>query len=97
MTVERNMSIRCTTSTCALPMINSERLDRDWYEGIVQKLRWNVPIRAETSEGPPPIAPSRQAQRKEEEEESEAEGENAKPHSQAKDPRADFVGDNTQT
>ena len=23
-------------------------LDRDWYEGIVQKLKWNVPIRPET-------------------------------------------------
>lgn len=40
-------------------MINSERLDRDWYEGIVQKLKWNVPIRAETNGGPPPLAPSR--------------------------------------
>lgn len=63
MRMQRNTSIRCTTSTCALPMINSERLDRDWYEGIVQKLKWNVPIRAETSEGPPPLAPSRQAQK----------------------------------
>ena len=44
-------------------MINSERLDRDWYEGIVQKLKWNVPIRAGDSEGPPPLAPSRQAHR----------------------------------
>lgn len=65
------MSIRCTTSTCALPMINSERLDRDWYEGIVQKLKWNVPIRAETSEGPPPIAPSRQAHMRRQEAEKE--------------------------
>ena len=26
-------------------MINMGYLDRDWYEGIVQKLKWNVPIR----------------------------------------------------
>ena len=57
--MQRDTSIRCTTSTCALPLINSERLDRDWYEGIVQKLKWNVPIRADTSEGPPPRAPSK--------------------------------------
>ncbi|KAK9804759.1 hypothetical protein WJX72_003791 [[Myrmecia] bisecta] len=41
----RDSSIRCTTSACALPMITLGRLDRDWYEGIVQKLKWNVPIR----------------------------------------------------
>lgn len=41
----RDSSIRCTTSLCALPMINMGYLDRDWYEGIVQKLKWNVPIR----------------------------------------------------
>lgn len=29
-------------------MINMGYLDRDWYEGIVQKLKWNVPIRPET-------------------------------------------------
>ena len=44
----RDISIRCTTSLCALPMINMGYLDRDWYEGIVQKLKWNVPIRPET-------------------------------------------------
>ena len=44
----RDSSIRCTTSLCALPMINMGYLDRDWYEGIVQKLKWNVPIRPET-------------------------------------------------
>ena len=75
------MSIRCTTSTCALPMINSERLDRDWYEGIVQKLKWNVPIRAETSQGPPPIAPSRQAQMKK----AQEEGQDANSKSHASD------------
>ena len=26
-------------------MINLGRLDRDWYEGIVQKLKWNEPLR----------------------------------------------------
>ena len=26
-------------------MINMGYLDRDWYEGIVQKLKWNVSIR----------------------------------------------------
>ncbi|KAL0041291.1 hypothetical protein WJX77_011249 [Trebouxia sp. C0004] len=41
----RDSSIRCTTSLCALPMINMGYLDRDWYEGIVQKLKWNVAIR----------------------------------------------------
>ena len=41
----RDSSIRCTTSLCALPMINMGYLDVDWYEGIVQKLKWNVPIR----------------------------------------------------
>lgn len=46
-------------------MINSERLDRDWYEGIVQKLKWNVPIREGSSDGVPPLAPSRQAPRRE--------------------------------
>lgn len=55
-------------------MINSERLDRDWYEGIVQKLKWNVPIRAETSEGPPPMAPSRYAEKKRDENERQREG-----------------------
>ena len=59
MRMQRNTSIRCTTSSCALPMINSERLDRDWYEGIKQKLKWNVPIRNSESVGPPPTAPSR--------------------------------------
>eukprot|EP00891_Asterochloris_glomerata_P006042 jgi/Astpho2/6042/Aster-03996 len=41
----RDSSIRCTTSQCALPMINLGYLDRDWYEGITQKLKWNVAIR----------------------------------------------------
>ena len=27
----RDSSIRCTTSQCALPMINLGYLDRDWY------------------------------------------------------------------
>lgn len=63
MRMQKGTSIRCSTSTCALPMINSERLDRDWYEGIVQKLKWNVPIRAEDGKGPPPLAPSRQPHR----------------------------------
>lgn len=40
-------------------MINSEKLDRDWYEGIVQKLKWNLPIREDQSGGPPAMAPSR--------------------------------------
>ena len=40
-------------------MINSEKLDRDWYEGIVQKLKWNLPIREDKSGGPPSKAPSR--------------------------------------
>ncbi|KAK9832689.1 hypothetical protein WJX81_000190 [Elliptochloris bilobata] len=47
----RESSIRCTTSACALPVITLGRLDHDWYEGIVQKLKWNVPIRE-------PCAPS---------------------------------------
>ena len=64
-------------------MINSERLDRDWYEGIVQKLKWNVPIRAETSEGPPPLAPSRHAQKKKQE--AEKEGKDGKSRSHASD------------
>ncbi|BDA49473.1 NAD(H) kinase 1 [Coccomyxa sp. Obi] len=37
-------SIRCTTSLCALPVINLAPLDNDWYDGIVQKLKWNVSI-----------------------------------------------------
>ena len=41
----RDSSIRCTTSLCALPMINMGYLDRDWYEGFVQKVKWKVPIR----------------------------------------------------
>eukprot|EP00884_Botryococcus_braunii_P019601 jgi/Botrbrau1/6324/Bobra.0339s0032.1 len=41
----KDSSIRVTTSRCALPMINLDRLDGDWYEGIVQKLKWNVQIR----------------------------------------------------
>jgi len=31
MRMQKGSSIRCSTSACALPMINSERLDRDWY------------------------------------------------------------------
>ncbi|EIE19085.1 ATP-NAD kinase [Coccomyxa subellipsoidea C-169] len=38
-------SMRCTTSLCALPVINLAPLDNDWYDGIVQKLKWNVSIR----------------------------------------------------
>ena len=36
------------------------------YEGIVQKLKWNVPLRADDGKGPPPYAPSRQHQQKRE-------------------------------
>ena len=32
-------------------MINMGYLDRDWYEGIVQKLKWNVPIRETDAAG----------------------------------------------
>lgn len=35
---------------CALPMVNLGKLDSDWYEGITQKLKWNVPIREERSQ-----------------------------------------------
>ena len=47
MRLPRDSSIRCTTSQCALPMINLGKLDHDWYQGITQKLKWNVPIREE--------------------------------------------------
>ena len=50
MRLPRGSSIRCSTSQCALPMVNLGRLDSDWYEGITQKLKWNVPIREEKSE-----------------------------------------------
>ena len=46
-------------------MINSERLDRDWYEGIVQKLKWNLSFKEDQSGGPPATAPSRLPQNEE--------------------------------
>ena len=46
-------------------MINTDRLDRDWYEGIVQKLKWNVPLRTEDSSDVSQLAPSRQASKQE--------------------------------
>ena len=35
----------CGAAACALPMVTGGPLDADWYSGIVQKLRWNEPIR----------------------------------------------------
>jgi NAD+ kinase len=45
MRLQRGSAIRCTTSKCALPMVSLGYLDRDWYEGISTKLRWNAAIR----------------------------------------------------
>ena len=41
----RDSTIKCKTSVYALPMINLSPLDGDWYEGIVQKLKWTGSIR----------------------------------------------------
>lgn len=41
----RGSIIKCTTSLCAVPFINLGPLDNDWYDGIVQKLKWNVSAR----------------------------------------------------
>jgi len=52
MRLVRGSAIRCTTSKCALPMVSLGYLDRDWYEGITQKLKWNDPIRDTAREAP---------------------------------------------
>lgn len=45
MRIPKNASILFTTSLCPLPVINMGNLDKDWYEGITQKLKWNQAIR----------------------------------------------------
>eukprot|EP01025_Chloroclados_australasicus_P028175 TRINITY_DN27973_c1_g4_i1.p1 TRINITY_DN27973_c1_g4~~TRINITY_DN27973_c1_g4_i1.p1 ORF type:complete len:420 (-),score=24.96 TRINITY_DN27973_c1_g4_i1:281-1441(-) len=39
-------TLQFKTSLCPLPMINLSRFDKDWYEGITQKLKWNLNIRS---------------------------------------------------
>ena len=41
----RGAWVVCGAASCALPMVTGGPLDADWYSGIVQKLRWNEPIR----------------------------------------------------
>lgn len=45
MRVQRGGELVFRTSLCPLPLINLGRLDKDWYEGITQKLKWNQCIR----------------------------------------------------
>ncbi|WIA28762.1 hypothetical protein OEZ86_011295 [Tetradesmus obliquus] len=45
MRIERGGSVHFQTSLCPLPLINIGSLDRDWYEGITHKLKWNQTIR----------------------------------------------------
>lgn len=40
----RGSSLRLTSSTYPLPLINIGKYDADWYEGITQKLKWNQSI-----------------------------------------------------
>ena len=47
----RGAWVVCGAAACALPMVTGGPLDADWYGGIVQKLRWNEPIRPTSSAG----------------------------------------------
>jgi len=52
----RGSALRVTTSSCPLPFINLKPLDGDFYDAIVEKLRWNNLIRGRAGERPvPPV------------------------------------------
>jgi len=50
----RGSALRVSTSACPLPFINLKPLDGDFYEAIVEKLRWNTLIRGRAGERPVP-------------------------------------------
>lgn len=52
----RGSALRVTTSGCPLPFINLKPLDGDFFQAIVEKLRWNTLIRGRAGEQPVPPA-----------------------------------------
>jgi NAD+ kinase len=50
----RGSALRVTTSACPLPFINLKPLDGDFFQAIVEKLRWNTLIRGRAGERPEP-------------------------------------------
>jgi len=46
--------LRVTTASCALPFVNLNPLDGDFFTAIVEKLRWNTLIRGRAGERPEP-------------------------------------------
>ncbi|KAG1655845.1 hypothetical protein FOA52_008287 [Chlamydomonas sp. UWO 241] len=45
MPLTRGSSVMLRSTENALPMVNMSRLDTDWFEGITQKLKWNLSLR----------------------------------------------------
>jgi NAD+ kinase len=71
----RGSALRVTTSACPLPFINLKPLDGDFFQAIVEKLRWNTLIRGRAGERPePPVVVVAAVEEAEEEAAAVAEG-----------------------